>query len=373
MSPEHDSKRTRVVVWLACALFSGACAGNDPLEDDLGFVNADDGGATSEVGDSGARGPHAASPIGQDAETSPNDMSEMPIDAEDAGTTPIDGTDASTDTTPDAGPDAGTDDPSGVVCPSKYEVTSPTAEYEGDFPVLEVNGGVPVRGAGCAEQWEGIVMTMGGRGLCTAAFISDRHLISASHCYASDGAVSLRVSAPTWDNGANHTFQAQVKRSGSNQSLDVAIIDLGRSVDWATPARRFVVHAGKASSAELHVYGFGSGGSSGAAGTLRAAPDRATIRVTDNGRGNLSGTAGAAQLCTGDSGGPAFVEKTAPVLYGINQAIVPPRFGAGRTCAGPDWTILFTNVSAYMSFIEQALGKTCERKQVDGMDVAQCW
>jgi hypothetical protein len=235
-----------------------------------------------------------------------------------------------------------------------------------------VNGGVPVRGAGCNQQWEGIVMTQGGRGLCTAAFISDRHLISASHCYASDGAVSLRVSAPTWENGSMHTFQAQVKRSGSNMSLDISIIDLGKPVDWATPERRFVLHAGKASSVDLHLYGFGGGGSSGGAGKLRGVPKRATIRVTDNGRGNLTGKAGEAQLCQGDSGGPAFVEKTAAVLYGINQAIVPSGFGGG-TCAAADWTIMFTNVSEYISFIEMALGKSCERKRVDDLDVAQCW
>jgi secreted trypsin-like serine protease len=239
--------------------------------------------------------------------------------------------------------------------------------------MVYVNGGVPVRGAGCKQQWEGIVMTQGGRGLCTAAFITDRHLISASHCYSRDGAVSLKVSAPTWENGAMHTFQAQVKRSGSNMSLDISIIDLGQPVDWATPERRFVLHAGKvASSVEMHLYGFGSGGSSGAAGTLRGVPNQATITVTDDGRGNLTGKAGKAQLCTGDSGGPAFVEKTAAVLYGINQAIVPSGTGGGRTCASSDWTIMFTNVSAYMSFIEQALGKPCERKRVDDLDLAQC-
>lgn len=241
----------------------------------------------------------------------------------------------------------------------------------------QVDDGVPVSGAGCRQQWEGIVMTKGGRGLCTAAFISDRHLISASHCYASDGTVSVDVSAPTWDNGGSHMFQATVKRSGSNMSLDVSIIDLGKPVEWATPERRFVLHAGKVpASVEMHTYGFGSGGGSGAAGVLRGIPDRATITVTDDGRGNLNGKAGEARLCSGDSGGPAFVEKTAAILYGINQAIVPTGVGGrglGGTCAGPDWTIMFTNVSEYMDFVEMALGKMCERKKVDDLDVAQCW
>jgi hypothetical protein len=258
--------------------------------------------------------------------------------------------------------------------PMPYPIADHQPEPDEDVPLLKVNDGVPVRGAGCKEQWEGIVMTQGGRGLCTAAFISDRHLISASHCYSRDGAVSVKVSAPSWENGAMHTFQAQVKRSGSNMSLDISILDLGESVPWATPERRFVLHAGMASAVDLHLYGFGSSSSSGGgAGTLRGVPKRATIHVTDNGRGNLSGKAGEAQLCTGDSGGPAFVEKTAAVLYGINQAIVPAGSGGGRTCAGPDWTIMFTNVSQYMSFIEMAVGKPCERKRVDDLDVAKCW
>ncbi|HKP63411.1 MAG TPA: trypsin-like serine protease [Polyangiales bacterium] len=88
--------------------------------------------------------------------------------------------------------------------------------------------------------------------------------------------------------------------------------------------------------------------------------------------GNLTGKAGPAQLCTGDSGGPAFVEKTAAVLHGINQAIVPSGTGGGRTCASTDWSIMFTNVSKYMSFIEMALGKQCARQRVDDLDVAKC-
>jgi secreted trypsin-like serine protease len=238
-----------------------------------------------------------------------------------------------------------------------------------------VDDGEPVNGAGCHQQWEGIVMTKGGRGLCTAAFISNQHLLSASHCYASDGTVSLDVSAPTWENGAAHTFQANVKRSGSNMSLDLSVIDLGKPVDWATPERRFVLHAGKVpASIEMHLYGFGDGGGSGNAGKLRGTPKRATIKVTDDGKGNLTGKAGGARLCSGDSGGPAFVENTAAVLYAVNQAIVPAGFGGGvGSCAAENWSIMFTNVSQYMPFIEKSLPKPCERKMVDGLDVAQCW
>jgi hypothetical protein len=243
------------------------------------------------------------------------------------------------------------------------------------FGFHQVDDGVPVKGAGCKQMWEGIVMTKGGRGLCTAAFISDRHLISASHCYASDGSVSLDVVAPTWEGGKAHTFQAQVKRSGSNMSLDISVIDLGKPVDWATPERRFVLHAGKVpASVDLHLYGFGDGGGSGNAGTLRGVPKNATIKVTDDGKGNLSGKAGEARLCSGDSGGPAFVEKTSAVLYAINQAIVPAGFGGGiGSCAGEDWTIMFTNVSEYLDVVETAVGKPCQRKKVDDLDVAQCW
>ncbi len=171
-----------------------------------------------------------------------------------------------------------------------------------------------------------------------------------------------------------HTFQAQVQRSGSEMELDISIIDLGKPVDWATPERRFLLHAGMPeAAADLHLYGFGDTSSSGGAGKLRGVPNRATIHVTDTGKGTLIGMSADAQLCEGDSGGPALVEKTAAVLYGINQGADPPGNVGFGTCAAADWTIVFTNVSEYVPFVEKAIGKMCERKQLDGLDVAQCW
>ena len=394
MSARRGCRRTRLVSWLTCTLLWGACARDTAVDTyDEGSANADDKGQGTDDDD-------VPPPSRKDAGGPKADAGKTPVGAFDAGAKPVDATgkDAAIATAPDAGSgptaskDSGTSGaskdggaantadgstpPSAGVCALKrYPLAEgQQAPVRDGFPVLEVNGGVPVEGVGCEQQWEGIVMTNGGRGLCSAAFISARHLISASHCYASDGAVSLKVSAPTWEKGASHTFQAQVKRSGTNMALDVSIIDLGKPVDWATPERRYVLHAGKASSVDLHLYGYGSSSTSGGgAGTLRGIPNRATLHVTDDGKGSLSGKAGPAQLCTGDSGGPAFVEKTAPVLYGVNQAIVPSRTGGGRTCAAADWTIIFTNVSAYLPFIEQTLGKKCERKQVDDLDVAQCW
>ncbi len=330
-------------------------------------------GAHAAAGSVAPAAGSVAPPTSADAGPTSVDAGNPPMGADGTKDASVGNLDAGS--TPDASQDGGIPG-SGLDAGATGTADASTPEPGSDpcsVMAYQVNGGVPVRGVGCKGQWEGIVMTVGGRGLCTAAFISERHLISASHCYARDGAVSVKVSAPTWEDGAEHTFQAQVKRSGSSQTVDVSVIDLGKAVDWATPERRFVLHAGKASAVDMHLYGFGSGGSSGGAGMLRGVPNRATIHVTDNGRGTLSGVAGAAQLCTGDSGGPAFVEKTAAVLYGINQAIVPGRQGGGRTCASSDWTIMFTNVSMYVPFVEETIGKPCTRKRVDDLDVAQCW
>ena len=263
-------------------------------------------------------------------------------------------------------------------------VDAEALDMPGDVAVLAIESGIAVRGAGPDQQWEGIVMTRWmvnerEAEVCTASFISERHLVTAAHCYPKNGVQKISVRAPTWDDNAWHHFDATVFRASSDVSIDVAVVDLGAAQEWATPARRFRLHAGKPGPADLHLYGYGGRKEDqpGIDGTLRASPNRATVRVRDAGRGFLSGVAGAARMCGGDSGGPALHEGTEPVIWGVfsafSNSISRVLRDPDRVCPDPGSDMRFASVSANLPFIERSLGKPCTRIEVDGKPAAQCW
>jgi hypothetical protein len=271
----------------------------------------------------------------------------------------------------------------GFAC-ADIDATSAPAGRDESAPVLAIESGVSVRGAGPEQQWEGVVMTMWRVNekeaeVCTASFISDRHLVTAAHCYPKDGAQKISVRAPTWNDNAWQPFDAVVYRASSDVSVDIAVVDLGTSVAWATPERRFRLHAGKLDPADLHLYGYGGRKEDAPDidGTLRASPGRATVRVRDAGRGVLSATAGAARMCGGDSGGPALYEGSQPVVWGVFSAfsntLTRVLRDPDRVCPDPGSNLRFASVSANLPFIERSLAKPCTRGEVDGQPVAQCW
>lgn len=255
---------------------------------------------------------------------------------------------------------------------------------EGALPVLDIASGIGVKGAGPNQQWEGIVMTMRAVGnrasLCSASFITDRHLVTAAHCYEKAGKQRVSVRAPTWGNKTWQNFDnANVFRASSDLSVDIAVVDLGAPQAWATPERRFRLLASKPTPADVYIYGYGStsDAKTGLDGTLRTAPGRAPVRVTDGGAGYLIASARNARVCSGDSGGPAIKEGTVPVIWGINQSftntVLRNLLQPGAACPASGAQMRFTSVSANLSFIEKSIGKPCKRVEVDGQQVAQCW
>lgn len=253
-------------------------------------------------------------------------------------------------------------------------------------PVLAIQNGVPVTGAGPQQQWQGIVMTMRRVGtnqssVCTATFITERHLLTAAHCYEKAGAQQVFVRAPGWNNNAWQTFDGAIVHQASGKpdyKTDIAVVDLGKAPEWATPARRFRIFAGRPTATDLHIYGYGGVRESTAEinGTLRTAPNGATVRVTDAGNGYLVSTAAGAAVCSGDSGGPAIKQGTQPVVWGINRSFSSSIFRSllGQpVCPSRGASMQFTNVSLNVPFVERSLGKACTRLQVDGQDALQCW
>lgn len=256
----------------------------------------------------------------------------------------------------------------------------------GDNPVLAIESGVPVKGAGPSQQWEGVVMTMRPvsatqASTCTASFITAQHLMTAAHCYDKDGAQSISVRAPTWNGNKWVAFpKAVVKRAsaGPTYNTDIAIVDLGAPQEWATPERRFRLFAGKPTPADLHIYGYGGRNerTPDINGTLRAAPGNATVRIIPGTNGYLTSLAATARVCVGDSGGPAIREGTQAVIWGINRSFTSGLrglIGPQPVCPTIGATMQFTDVSANLGFVEKSLGTACTRMDVDGQQTAQCW
>lgn len=257
---------------------------------------------------------------------------------------------------------------------------------EGDNPVLAIESGVAVKGAGPNQQWEGVVMTMrqissSQASTCTATFITAQHLVTAAHCYEKDGAQNISVRAPTWNGNKWNAFpKAVVKRAsgGPSYATDIAIVDLGAPQEWATPERRFRLFAGKPTPTDLHIYGYGgrSEWSPDINGTLRTPPGNATVRIVPGTNGYFTSLATIARVCVGDSGGPAIREGSQPIIWGINRSFTSGFrgiIGPQPVCPIIGASMQFTDVSANLGFVERSLDASCARVDLDGQTTAQCW
>jgi hypothetical protein len=249
-----------------------------------------------------------------------------------------------------------------------YPAEPPAAEHK-------IYHGDSVTGAGDDQQWEGIVQLRindADPHPCTGFFITDRHVLSAGHCFASQGMQSVSFRAPTWDGGAWHTHSGWVNRQGDARSIDVAVVQFAGPVTWANSGRRFRLYTGPTERrVMLDIYGYGASTHDGSSSAvLRRGANGSRVRLLDHDDGWFKADAYEARICKGDSGGPAMREGNFAIVWGIAHSIV--RDGNNQ-CAAPEEDMTWTKINHNMAYIERALGFECERFSGDDQNYARCW
>lgn len=206
-----------------------------------------------------------------------------------------------------------------------------------------------------------VALDVGGEALCTGTLVGPRTVLTARHCVS---VTASRVACPATGPQVVSDRDAEsivvlvgddvmtarpvargarlvVPRSDALCDADIALVVLDRAVAGVTPAR--VELRGAASPPELvRAVGFGRRGDHLASGRKYA---RAHVPVLAVGAREL--VVGEA-TCSGDSGGPAFDERSGAVVGVVSRG--------GPSCEGANVHNVYTRASAYAALVRSALG-----------------
>jgi hypothetical protein len=258
------------------------------------------------------------------------------------------------------------------------EQVSTAVEEPAPESVQKVRQGVSVSGA-VGGEYEGIVRL---RGNCSGFYITNQHIVTAAHCFASSGSQQVQIYHASRGASTHFAYVHRHPNYTNNQwSVDIAVVQLAGPDAWATTKRRFRLYTGTTSVGKgLKIYGYGitGTGASSTLGTLRGAPNNTSFRLSDHTNGYFKANAATARICSGDSGGPAIDESSSsgyPIVWGDASRILTDNTGdyvCPNEGEGMVWTKMTTNV---VSFIEPVLrgqygsSFSCTKYT----DYAKCW